>query len=245
MENKGEVIITPMQRNSIFLVAIAIIVTAFLFFVFIQGCSSFTDTHVQVPDMTNYSFKTAETLAKKRNLKIVIDHQESSEYVPEGNIISQNPVAGEIIKSARQIYVVISSGKQGVKVPNLVGQNFGEAQKKLLDLGLKIGEITDVQSNSNDVSIVTEQFPAPDTTVDKNTPVTLSVSIGALANVPNVIGMPTDRAAEILRESGFENINLMPDRAPYADPNIVLRQDPEPGLSCDTENRVDLYFNQP
>lgn len=235
-----------MQKSSIFLVVLAAIVVAFLIFVFIQGCSSFSDTHVQVPDLTNYSLKTAESLAKKRGLTIVVDGTpESSEFVPEGNIISQNPIAGEIIKSARQIFVVVSSGKKGVVVPNVVGKNFGDAQKMLLDLGLKIGEITDLPSNSSDVGIVSEQFPAPDTTVDKNTPVSLSVSIGSLGTVSNVVGMNKDEAAKVLVDAGFENINFIADRAPFAEADIVLRQDPEPGLQCDTQNRVDLHFNQP
>jgi serine/threonine-protein kinase len=246
MENNGEVIIKTMQRSSIFLVVLAVVITIFLIFVFVQGCSSFTDTHVQVPDLTNYSLNTAESLAKKRGLTIVVDGTpETSEFVPEGNIISQNPIAGEIIKSARQIYVVISKGKKGVVVPNVVGKSFGDAQGVLLALGLKIGEITDLPSNSSDVGIVSEQFPAPDTTVDKNTPVSLSVSIGSLSTVPNIIGMDKEEAAKVLIESGFENINFIADKAPFAQAGIVLRQDPEPGLHCDTQNRVDLHFNQP
>lgn len=235
-----------MQKSSIFLVVVATIVVAFLIFVFVQGCSSFSDMHVQVPDLTNYSFKTAESLAKKRGLIIVVDGQpEPSEYVPEGNIISQNPTAGEIIKSARQIFVVISAGKKGVKVPNFVGMTFGDAQALALKAGLKIGEIIDTPSNSSDIGIVSEQFPAPDTTVDKNTQVSLTVSIGSFTTVPNVMGLKLEEAEKKLVEAGFENINPMPDKAPFSETGVVLRQDPEPGLSCDPENRVDLFFNQP
>lgn len=223
-----------------------LISTVIVFTMFFAGCGG-PDLMIMVPNLTNMRFQTAEKVAQKRDLKLVIEKYEASEFVPEGSIISQDPSEGAYIKTARSVFVVVSSGKRKMKVPNLIGMRYGDAQDSLLKIGLAIGGIEEESSNASDVGYVVRQFPAPDSEVDRNTPITLTVSVGQLTTVPNVLGLPVDQASETLQQAGFE-VNLIAvqkNLAPYADANIVLRTDPEPNRECDTKNKIDIYFRQP
>lgn len=215
----------------------------------VAGCGD-TSLIVQVPNLTNMRYQSAEKYASRNDLKIAPDpnateKEQYSEYIPEGSIISQDPPSGSFVKTSRLIYVVVSKGKALIEVPSLISKQFGEAQSIILSKGLTLGGIEEQQSNADDVGIVTAQFPAAGTMVDRNTPITVTVSLGFLTTVPKVVGLPTDQAVQVMAQAGFQNITLKPNRSAFALPNVVLRQDPESGLQCDTKNQVDLYYNQP
>lgn len=227
------------------LLSFCVLVTIIL----LLGCGN-SSLIVQVPNLTNMRYQSAEKYAARNDLRIAPDpnateKEQYSEYIPEGSIISQDPPAGSFVKTSRLVYVVVSKGKSLIEVPSLAGKQFGEAQNIIISKGLTLGGIEEQQSNADDVGIVSEQFPAAGTMVDRNTPITVTVSLGFLTTVPKVIGLPTDQAVQILAQSGFQNVTLKPNHAAFALPNVVLRQDPEQGLQCDTKNQVDLYYNQP
>lgn len=102
-----------------------LISTIIVFTMFFAGCGG-PDLMIMVPNLTNMRFQTAEKVAQKRDLKLVIEKYEASEFVPEGSIISQDPSEGAYIKTARSVFVVVSSGKRKMKVPNLIGMKYGD-----------------------------------------------------------------------------------------------------------------------
>jgi len=211
----------------------------------LSGCGE-SDLLIKVPNFVNSRYQIAEKLAKERGLRIkTADKPEFSEFVPKDSIISQDPLAGSYIKTTREVYIIVSAGKEDVEVPDIVGKKFFEAQKLILKYGLAMGDIIDEPSNANDVGIVTTQKPPPGDRVQRYTPIQVTVSIGALLTVPNVVGLPSDQAVETFVQAGFKNVRIRPDKVQYAEPNTIVRQDPEAGLSSDSENYIDLYFNQP
>ena len=68
--------------------------------------------------------------------------EESSEEVPESEIISTDPAAGEALHQGDVIELVISKGMPLVPLVNFVGSDLDWALNQLSTLGLEKGEIT-------------------------------------------------------------------------------------------------------
>jgi serine/threonine-protein kinase len=88
--------------------------------------------------------------------------------VPAGQVIDTNPPAGSLALRGSQVIVHVSQGPQPVVVPDERGQSVEVASAQLSALGL----VPDVQ-NFGAGKPVTSMSPAPGTTVNKGSRVTL------------------------------------------------------------------------
>ncbi|MBO5071100.1 MAG: Stk1 family PASTA domain-containing Ser/Thr kinase [Roseburia sp.] len=101
-----------------------------------------------------------------------------SDTVAEGYVISQSPSTEA--KEGETVTIVISQGVEMVSVPSLTEPNYTsetDAKKKLNDLGLKV-EVKTAYSDKYVAQIVMEQSIPAGTLVEKNTTITLTVSLG-------------------------------------------------------------------
>ncbi|HOO96480.1 MAG TPA: PASTA domain-containing protein [Caldisericia bacterium] len=224
-----------------------LIISSVLMAVLLLGCNgASTDIMVEVPNFVNMNTQTAERIAAKSEIKLLKSGEEYSEYVPKGNIISQDPLPSGLIKTSREVNIVVSMGKRSIPVPDLVGKSFGDARKILTDLNLHVGSITEVETYKDQVGNVIKQHPPKGTDIHIDGKVDLTVAISILDAVPNVVGLPIDDAKAQVGEAGFENIRLLPitskDEYVNAPRGQVLRQDPEGGMKCHADNPVDLYY---
>ena len=74
----------------------------------------------------------------------------SSDSVPAGHVISQNPVSGASVSSGSDVELVVSLGPTPVLVPDVVGLELLTAEGVIVDAGLIVGSIT--FENSDTVS---------------------------------------------------------------------------------------------
>lgn len=65
---------------------------------------------VSVPNVTGQAQNTAQTTITTANLTLGSTTQQSSDAVPSGNVISQNPLAGVLVNKGSPVNLVISSG---------------------------------------------------------------------------------------------------------------------------------------
>ena len=65
--------------------------------------------------------------------------QQSSATVPAGNVISQNPSAGDSVAAGSAVNLVVSTGPASVSVPNVVGLTQSAATTAITDAGLVLG----------------------------------------------------------------------------------------------------------
>lgn len=101
-----------------------------------------------------------------------------SDTVEEGYVISQSPSTEA--KEGETITIVISQGVELVTVPSVTNPNYTsetDAKKKLSDLGLKV-EVKTAYSDTYSPQIVMEQSIAAGTLVERNTTITITVSLG-------------------------------------------------------------------
>ena len=81
-------------------------------------------------------------------------------------ILSTDPAAGEPLEEGRNIQVIISSGKEKVKVPPFTNMPIDGVLSQLGTMGLEQGDITEEESDKAKGTVLEQSIPA-DTEVDK------------------------------------------------------------------------------
>jgi beta-lactam-binding protein with PASTA domain/predicted Ser/Thr protein kinase len=133
-------------------------------------------------EMDNYvgqSIDIIDRLNLENKYRNVIKNQDNSETIPEGEIISQVPSAGEMINPSKEtLYIVYSGGPEPIKLENLVGMTLGEVDKYIANSGLTLAEPEKEYSDKYEEGAVTSQSPAPGVEVEKGATITITISQG-------------------------------------------------------------------
>lgn len=159
---------------------------------------------VAVPDVVGKSESEAEKLIRDAGLKVTHDTA-NSDTVADGDVISSNPVAGTEVDEGTSVTIVVSIGKESVKVPNLRGKSAADAEAALAEVGL-VGSASEEYSDSVGAGMVISQDPESGKSVEKGTTVNYVVSLGPktqYVTVPDVRGMDRNAAEKRLKEEGL------------------------------------------
>jgi len=210
-----------------------------------SGCSPAQNEIIKTPNFIGLKVGEAQALAKNTGLNLqVVLTQPSSQY-PIDTIISQDPEAGTDIKKGGFVKIVLSSGPVTVVVPNVIGKTFEEARKAILDAGLTIGKIEEIEVDTP-VGSVISQSPDPDTIVTPNSKVDITISIGTFVVVPNVIGKSVAEAKSILESAGLVlyKVDTFDKPVEGAPSGIVLYQYPMPNAKVEKGTQVLLRVSK-
>lgn len=131
---------------------------------------------IEVPDVTGKSKAEAVATLKSKGFQVE-EKDESSDDVDEGNVVSQDPEGGKTAASDATITITVSTGPQQVSVPNLVGMTQSSATTKLSDSGLRVGNVTQQESDQSEGTVIAQSVDAG-TDVDPDTAVDITVSSG-------------------------------------------------------------------
>ena len=185
-------------------------------------------TTVRVPDVVGIDQTDARRRLRRARLAPEVQ-RESSTKVPEGIVIRTDPGPGRLVERESSVTLVVSSGPGEVEVPDVVGEDQESAVSTLRSEGLS--PIVRERSSSEPVDTVVEQTPAAGQRVDEGSSVTIFVSDGKVAEVPDVTGLTQDEAEAELRDTGFRvSVRTRETDQPDED-GTVLSQSPEGGAS--------------
>lgn len=167
---------------------------------------------IVVPDVTGKQVEIAKATLENKKLDVSIKEIESSE-VPIGEVISQTPSGGAVVKAHRTIHLTVSKGDSGSEVlmPNLTGLSLDDAEKILKEIGLTVGNITYAESDTYDNGKVIDQSPKSPDKVAKGTKVNLTVCKKSETNkkpLPDTTGMTLDAAVKALQGAGYSVGNI-------------------------------------
>jgi serine/threonine-protein kinase len=124
--------------------------------------------------------------------------------VAQGNVISTNPPAGTQRPKGSQVQLVVSSGKQKVTIPSLVGDTPSQAGQALGALQLGVGSQVSEPSTSVAAGLVTRTEPPAGSSVQVGSSVTVFVSSGPpQTTVPNLSGQTQAQASAALSAAGL------------------------------------------
>ncbi len=179
-----------------------------------------------VPDLAGSSTAEARRQLALTNLTLGKVTQAYSDTVPDGQVVSSTPKAGTQLKRGAAVALVVSRGRQPIKVPDFTGKKASEAQQALAKLGLTVDATQQENSDTVAKGDVISQSPR-DGTLFKGDKVTLVVSKGpVMVDVPDVIGKQVDDARRILEAAGFK---VVVEKALGGIFGTVRFQDPDRG----------------
>ena len=167
----------------------------------------------QVPDLAGMPL--AQATAEIERLRLVAGEptEAFSETVPAGSVISgtvDGVGVGDNVLPGATVNLVVSSGPQQRRVPQLRGLTVEQATQLLGDLGLDIVVEDPVFDDDVPSGGIAVQSPALDTNVDRDSTITVSPSKGPdLVTLPDLSGMTLAEIGQALEDSGLHLGPLM------------------------------------
>ncbi|HEY7705624.1 MAG TPA: Stk1 family PASTA domain-containing Ser/Thr kinase [Gaiellaceae bacterium] len=166
-----------------------------------------------------------------------VQRNESSDSVPRGIVIRQEPDAGERIQRGNAVRYFVSTGRPRVQVPDLVGARESDAVATLRSAGL-VPNVVDIFSDKPAGEVIA-QDPKGGTSIVEGSEVRLNVSKGPQqTGLPNVVGQSFDDGAATLREAGFTPVRRDVEASEPA--GTVIGMSPGAGTLAPPGTRVTL-----
>lgn len=162
-----------------------------------------TGEQIVVPDFSDYT-KAKITNWAKANKVTINWKEEASDKIAKDKVISQDPKAGEIIKTGDKITVTLSLGKT-VTMKSLAKMSKDEAKKWLNDNGL-VGEFSEAYSGSIEYGYVISNTPEKGD-VKQGSTVKVKVSLGKI-KLESFIGKKKADAENFKKKVNNSEANL-------------------------------------
>ncbi len=177
------------------------IVTALIAGAVWAGLAVYRSQLVTVPDLVLVPGDDAQAALEDLSLSGVVIGTRVSADVPEGCVLSQDPVGGASVRSGAAVSLVLSAGSQTVRVPDLVGVPVDEATAALAEAGFRVDERVGASEETR--TVILEMYPAPGTLV--NTGDTIRIT------VPGESG-----ASEVLLPYEMAGVSVLVDPSTHA-----------------------------
>lgn len=118
------------SQKTIIIGMLGVFLVAFVWAFFSFG-NFWSTEDITVPDVTGKQVEIAKKILKDKKLDVSVKEVESDE-VSVGEVISQTPSGGAVVKANRTIYLTVSKGNKGeeVLIPDLRSLTFDEAEKE-------------------------------------------------------------------------------------------------------------------
>jgi len=189
-----------------------------------------------VPNVVGTPAREAEQqIVQAGFVRGAMTRQFSSE--PVDTVIEQNPRAGTVAAPGSLVDLVVADNTM-VNVPNVVGDEEGEALRKLTEGGLRMGEVERVLQGPGAVGRVLEQNPRAELMVLRDTPINLRVKEDAV-QVPRVQGKLLKEVSTELLRSGLR-YRLAYRHEPNVPAETILHLSPQGGRLVARNSEVEL-----
>ena len=158
-----------------------------------------------VPPIQGLSVESATQLLAPLGLQLVIFEVRNDPLVPLNQIITQDPLANEQVRSGSQISVVVSGGTGGSNIPNIEGQVSSAAEQLLKSSPYNfVVTITAEPSTTVEKGRAIRTDPAIGTPLPAGSPIALIVSSGSpTVVVPDVTGKTEGEAQTAINAAGL------------------------------------------
>ena len=238
----GSLLTDILRTAFIFLAAIVLLAGVTFFFL----RSVVRGKEVEVPNVLGKSFVEAFDILAEHDLRIRREEYKYSVDLPEYHVVEQRPMPNQKVKTGRRVQVFLSRGTEAETVPRVIGKSVSEAESILKSVGLEVGSIVRVHSDSfPQEDVIVAHTPGPGATVQWGNKVNVLVSLGPHSvqlAVPDLRGMKLQGALEELRSGGLRTGHVTREASTEED-NIVLEQSPQPSDRVPKGTAVDIVVS--
>ncbi|MFC2728845.1 MAG: Stk1 family PASTA domain-containing Ser/Thr kinase, partial [Centipeda sp. (in: firmicutes)] len=231
-------------RTKVFKLGFVLILLMGFFTGFFLSFGKFwSSVEITVPDVTGKQLTLARQILEDQNLRVTVAETYDAS-VPVGVVVSQTPEAGTKVKEERAITIYVSKGGEELEMPNLRGLKQSDAIDRLQKMGLRLGSAYETFSDEDSGTVIS-QDPRSGTRITKGQSVDITVSKGQKVKkvtVPNVKGVPSDRAHTMLEGSGLK-VGGISEEASTQAAGTVVSQSPAAGTEVDSGTAVQLVLS--
>ena len=200
-------------------------------------------TTVAMPKLTGLTEDEAKTALAKLNFSNVQpagDPVQTDDCPDPPKVQNQSPATGTVVRIDQAVSYQLCKPPDKVTVPSdLIGATRKAAETALTKAELK-PEFKNVDSDAPKDTVVAVEKAGQQ--VDPGTTITVSISRGNVAQVPNVVGMTEDRATQSLQQAGYK-VDVQPGE-PSPNPGVVESQDPTSGTKLAKGKTVTIVVSQ-
>ena len=240
---------TPAKQTSVikskkFLMGLlAILVLGFFVGSFMSFGKFWSSAELEVPNIVGKPVALAQQMLEDKNLRVKIV-ESNDDSVPIGEVISQYPEAGTVVKEQRLITITVSKGGEAVTMPDLKGMSKSNAEEKITKMGLKLGAVFE-ENSKEEAGTVIAQDPRYGSKLTKGQSVDITVSKGEKKKdtiVPNYAGMNTDSAKSNIEANGLKLGNVT-EQDSSKTAGTVIGQEPAAGSAAKEGDTVRLIIS--
>ncbi len=201
---------------------------------------------ISVPPVVGLLSEDAQNTlyAKSKDLKIEYEESSSDEY-KVGMVMEQYPSSGTEIESNGTVKLIISTGPESFKLPNVYNLTDSQAVTKLEELGLKVKHDFAFSDEIEEGRVISTD-PARDAFVVSGDTVTVVVSNGpekSNAIVPDLTGLKEDAATKKLEENGLKKGNVTSGHSATVAAGTVMGQSQQAGAEVPKDSTVDIQIS--
>ncbi|HIY57789.1 MAG TPA: Stk1 family PASTA domain-containing Ser/Thr kinase [Candidatus Tetragenococcus pullicola] len=204
---------------------------------------------VTLKDYTGRKYSEAVEELKKLEFKEsnINSTEEFSAEVAKGDIISQDPEAGEeVVPEEAKMTFVVSKGAESVDMINFIGSTEEATRETLESLGLGKNPVSfeSVYNAQSSGTIVDQEPVEGNKVIPGETALTFYVSQGIeQVEVPKVAGKTVDDATEELEKAGF-TVETEEVEDDSVEKGKVISSDPEEGDQVDSGSTITLQVSK-
>jgi beta-lactam-binding protein with PASTA domain len=201
---------------------------------------------VKIPELRGLTVAEATRRAALLGCNLTVDSRLYSTELPVGDVLSQSPAPGSIVRRDWDVRVTSSLGPQRVSIPNVLGLSERVASFTIRRLGLELGSIAHMPDALVAPGTVIAQNPMPNAAGVERPSVSILVADpdrrqaeDAAFVMPDYSGQPLTHASEELTRAGLNVV--APTFAPTQNgtaPGTILDQSPAAGQRIDASTPI-------
>jgi serine/threonine-protein kinase len=227
-------------RRGLLLLLLAALATVVGYFAWQLG----TTETVNTPKLAGLTRSEALNVLNDAGLTMRVSEEKYSEKREAGTIISSDPRSGEKVAANGTVSVVMSKGPERYRVPKVRGMSQSAAGQALAAVNLQTGQILQDYSRKVPEGQVIRTDPKIGSPLKRDTPVSLTISLGPEpVVVPDVRGMTVDQAQASLTGAGLkpQTVEQFDESVPFG---RVIGTEPSNGTTVYRGDKVRIIVSK-
>ncbi|MDX5400171.1 MAG: PASTA domain-containing protein, partial [Actinomycetes bacterium] len=195
----------------------------------------------EVPALVGGQLSAAEAALEDAGFSLGEVTTTWSDTIPEGEVLSMSPEAGEVVRWDTPIELEVSGGPAPITVPDVVGMKVDDAQEELATHALDVTVVLERTEDAKKGEVFRQSLEAG-TEANRKDAITLTVSDGPpLVTVSDYVGMSVDQAERAAKDDGLK-VTLY-SKWPWSKKESIVDQSLVPGAQVEKNTGIVLVYN--
>ncbi len=199
------------------------------------------------PAIEGMSLKQAQEVCRAQRFDLSVAGYRSSDEIPEGYVVSQDPRQGQRLKRGRTIEVAVSSGRRMEIVPSFAGKTLREAEVAVVSVGLAKGRVVRIFAPGEGQPTVIATSPAAGAKIPRGASVDILLAMHGEPKsyvMPDLVGRDFPFVKDRLEHLGFNVVHAASRRRGEGRvPNAILSQAPPAGAKIREGDTIELVVS--